>query len=188
MKKITFLILFTLLSWTVFANGLTGIFGIDFGTNSENVKKLMSEKGWNLSKTDGTTLIYKKTKGTYASLIVDEIKIYFYEDKFYDVFITFPINTKTDDIISAVKAIQESCELKYVNNEETSPSGIDILMYSYKDPNFNTFNLIVMGSKSISMSTFELTDFKINSEKNDAENKIKEEETARKNKSISSDL
>lgn len=148
----------------------------------------MSEKGWNLSKTEGTTLIYKKTKGTYASLIVNEIKIYFYEDKFYDVCINFPINTKTDDIISAVEAIQESCELIFVNKDKTSIKGIDVLMYSYTDPNFNTFNLFVVGSESISIFTFKLTNFKINLEKNDAENKIKEEETARKNKSISSDL
>lgn len=51
----------------------------------------------------------------------------------------------------------------------------------------NIFKLIAMGNKSISICTFELSDFSISAEKKAVEKK-KNEETQKKNKSISSDL
>ena len=188
MKKFLFFILFSIVSLSAFADGITGIFGIEFGKTSTEVKSAMEEKGWKLSKTDGTTQYYKKPKGTYASLVVDEIKLYFYEDKFYDALITFPYSTKTEDVITAVKAIQESYELTLVNQDSGTESGFEVLLYSYVDPKMNVFNLIAMGNKSISICTFELSDFSIRAEVKAVEEKKKNEETQKKNKSISSDL
>ena len=188
MKKIFILILLFGISTSVFSEGISGIFGINFGTNSTEVKELMTEKGWNLSKTDGTTQIYKKNKGTYANLTVDEIELFFFEDKLYDILISFPMNTKIDDIISSVKAIQETYSLTQVSNDSTTKDGIDIMIYAFTDPKLNIFRLVVMGTESITISSFNLTDFTLNSQKKAAEDKIKQEETAKKNKSISSDL
>ena len=180
MKKILFFILFSIVSLSAFADGITGIFGIEFGKTSTEVKSAMEEKGWKLSKTDGTTQYYKKPKGTYASLVVDELKLYFYEDKFYDAFITFPYSTKTEDVITAVKAIQESYELTLVNQDSGTESGIEVLLYSYVDPKMNIFKLIAMGNKSISICTFELSDFSISAEKKAVEEKRKTKKLKRK--------
>ena len=148
----------------------------------------MNAKGWKLKKTDGTTLYFEKNNGTYANLKVSDIKFYFYEDKFYDAFISFPVKTKTDDIIDALIAIQESCNLTSVSEDKKKYEGYDILLYKFADPQLNTFSLMIMGRSSIFILSFELTNFEINSEKNAAEEKRKEEEKAKKNKSISSDL
>lgn len=189
MKKIfTILIILLTISSAVFADGITGIFGIEFGKSSTEVKSAMEEKGWKLSKTDDSTFCYKKSKGTYANLIVDEILLHFYEDKFYKAVITFPYSTKLEDGIAAVKAIQESYELTLVNQASTKESGIDILLYSYADPKMNMFELLLMGSKSFDISWFVLTDWSINADKKADDDKKKKEETQRKNKSISSDL
>lgn len=67
MKKLLILVFCIFFSATIYAEGFNGIFGIEFGNAQETVKKSMKEKGWNLSETDGTTLIYKKSKGTYAT-------------------------------------------------------------------------------------------------------------------------
>ena len=67
-------------------------------------------------------------------------------------------------------------------------SGIEILLYAFANPKMNMFNLIVMGSKSISIITFELSDFSISEEEKVADEKKKNEETQKKNKTISSDL
>ena len=104
-KKLSFVIILLIISNAVFAEGISGIFGIEFGKSSIEVKSAMEEKGWKLTNIDGTTLTYQKSEGTYANLIVDNITLSFYEDKFYDVMITFSVATKLEDLITAVKAI-----------------------------------------------------------------------------------
>ena len=188
MKKLIILVFCIFFSSTIYAEGFNGIFGIEFGKEQESVKKSMKEKGWNLSETDGTSLIYKKNKGTYANLPVEKIKFYFFEDKLYEIDVHFPINTKSDDVIDAVKAIQETYSLTYVNDDKANYDGSTILMYTYTDPKLNIFNLNVLAYKSLTSTWFELKDFTISNEKKAADEKKKQEETAKKNKSISSDL
>jgi hypothetical protein len=181
------LISFTALS--VYAEGLSGIFGIEFGTSLDEVKATMVDKGWTLSKTEEDTIIFKKNKGTYASLIVDEIKFCFFNDRLYKVFVIFPSSAKIDDVVNAVNGIKEACLLTYVNDEKNEyDNGSVVLAYNYTDPNLNIFIFNVVVYKSLTSPFFMLIDFDIAKEKNEAEEKLKQEERERKNKIISSDL
>lgn len=189
MKKIWTLFFLLIISVSVFAEGISGLFGIEFGTESKDVKVIMKDKGWKLSKSDDTTLTYTKNKGTYANLAVTDIKFYFFDDKFYEVTISLPAVTKIDDIVSAVKAIQEAFSLTCVGNEENKLDSYTVLStFSYIDSELNTFRLNLLTYKSVSSGWFELINYEIQKEKKQADDKIKEEENAKKNKIITSDL
>lgn len=187
-KNLSFVIILLIISNAVFAEGISGIFGIEFGKSSIEVKSAMEEKGWKLTNIDGTTLTYQKSEGTYANLIVDNITLSFYEDKFYDAMITFSVATKLEDLITAVKAIQETYNLTFINNESGKMSGYDVILYYFVDSKKNIFDFVTMGNDYFSVSSFKLVSFSIKEEKEIADEKRKLEETLRKNESISSDL
>lgn len=187
-KNLSFVIILLIISNAVFAEGISGIFGIEFGKSSIEVKSAMEEKGWKLTNIDGTTLTYQKSEGTYANLIVDNITLSFYEDKFYDAMITFSVATKLEDLITAVKAIRETYDLTFINNESGKMSGYDVILYYFVDSKKNIFDFVTMGNDYFSVSSFKLVSFSIKEEKEIADEKRKLEETLRKNESISSDL
>ena len=190
MKKFFYVLILSLIATTaVFADGLTGIFGIDWGKSSAEVKTAMEAKGWELSRTTESEQYYKKTGGSYANLPVKEINVSFYEDRFYRTSITFLYNTNLDEVANAVKVIKESCNLTFENKDYSNPDEDgEILNCLFRDPHLNEFVFCAMGYKSFTGCLFYITNSSIKSEKNRADEKKKAEETEAKNKIISSDL
>ena len=180
-KKIIFILFLFFTSIAIFAEGLKGIFGIEFGKTSTEVQKAMEEKGWKQIKKEGTGVRFEKKNGTYANLKVSYMDFDFYEDKFYNVRITFPVNTDAEDIVEALDVIRESCQLTRVSEKQDKFYGYDVLVYDYTDPDMNIFSLTFMVKGNSYISSFTLTNSEIAIE-------AEREESEKKNKLISSDL
>lgn len=187
MKK-SIIFCFLLFSTILFAEELDGIFGIKFGTNSEQTKIAMSERGWNLSNSKEDELIYKKDNGTYASLPVWSIKFLFYKDKLYDIYIDFPFDTKTEDVTNAMAVITKKYSLTSVSERTFDYKSVKILLYKWIDEKGNSFETHFSFFESITCISFDFKCLTISKEKQSEDDKIKQDEKLRKNQSISSDL
>lgn len=187
MKK-SIIFCFLLFSTTLFAEELDGIFGIKFGTNSEQTKIAMSERGWNLSNSKEDELIYKKDNGTYASLPVEDITLYFYKDKLYDIFITFSFDIKTKDVTNAISVIKKKYSLTYGDEQKFDYKDKIVLLYKWIDEKGNSFETYFFLYESMTITFFDLKCLTISKEKQSEDVKIKQDEKLRKNQSISSDL
>lgn len=187
MKK-SIIFCFLLFSTTLFAEELDGIFGIKFGTNSEQTKIAMSERGWNLFKSEEDELIYEKDNGTYASLPVWYICFVFYKDKLYDIYINFPFDTKTEDVTNVITVITKKFSLTNVDKQTIDYEGGRILVYEWIDEKGNSFETHFNFYESMTSITFEVKSLTISKEKQSEDDKIKQDEKLRKNQRISSDL
>ena len=121
MKKL-FALLFFCVSFC-YAEDLTGVMGIKFGSSFEKVSKIMSEDGWT---TEGlevdednkklTSCFFEKEGGTYCGISVNFISFNFYKNKMYRTMICFNKgrndinNTNTEE---SVDILLKSLEKKY---------------------------------------------------------------------------
>ena len=188
MKKFFLLFVLIFVTATISAEGITGIFGIEFRKTSAEVKTAMKEKEWILSDTDGTTLTFKKNSGTYANLPVDKINFYFFEDKLYNIEICFAYNIKPEELVNALEIVVDTYSLTFVTDNEQQNNGVLESRYGFIDPNLNFFVVYVVECESISAVFFNLIDSRLSAENRNAEEQMKQEETTQKNKDISSDL
>ena len=103
-------------------DGITGFYGISFGTNKEDLINIMKEKGWkiNMQGTDKNLGEYVAFySGTYASKKISnnaQLAFYFYNDEYYLSDLTFGIklSSKTkDDDYTWVKNVINGIVIKY---------------------------------------------------------------------------
>ena len=181
MKKLFIITLLLFISTLLFAGEITGLFGISFGKTSKEVQAAMKEKGWSIEKSDDDSEKYIKDKGTYGNLEVSDITIYYYKNQFYDFTVGFPFGTSISDIGSTVKSIQETYDLKLIDNNTTTSDGVSLVTYIYGDEKNNTFKLTVLGGSYIQIPVFEVMNYELNKQKT-------EEEKKKKNQKVSSDL
>lgn len=101
MKKISLFFIIILVTFPLFAVDLTGFWGIPFGTSKEQVKMIMSQKGYdtNLNATDG--LIFRNVSFSGRTC---EMGLIFYQNKFYMAAMTFlPSTNNTYDFYADLK-------------------------------------------------------------------------------------
>ena len=188
MKKFFLLFVLIFVTATISAEGITGIFGIEFRKTSAEVKTAMKEKEWILSDTDGTTLTFKKNSGTYANLPVDKISFFFFEDKLYEIDICFAYNIKAEEIVNALKIVIDTYSLTFISDNKQQNNGFIVTRGGFIDPNLNFFVVNTVENEYFSAVFFSLIDSKLYTENSNAEEQMKQEEAAQKNKDISSDL
>lgn len=132
--------------------GITGFYGIPFGTNKETVIKMMKEKGWSKgsSGTDKQFGDYINFKGgTYASKKIsgfNQLTFSFYNDEFYMSDLSYGIDYKSkkkDEDTVWIKNVIAGTVAKY-NLKLTSESEQS---KTYEGANKNQLKLITNASK-----------------------------------------
>lgn len=156
MKKISIICFFYLLTFVAWAEGTCGIFGIEFGNDSEFVIAAMEEKGWFISKTDDTSIVFEKRDGKFLDLLVRNILLDFYEGKFYQASICCTYCNNNNEVISALRTIIEAYSLDFVDEKDTLLDGYSMVHYSYmSNVLFFTFDILYKDEGYLLFSLFD---------------------------------
>lgn len=123
-------------------DGFNGVFGIDFGVCSSEVKEKMTEKGW---ISDAESRIFMKSNGTFADIPVRYVSFDYEEDSFVDVMLCMePIilsdkdaERKAEDINIFLAIIADLYELAPVYEEYQKTETMSRAVYL--DPKGNRF-------------------------------------------------
>lgn len=174
-RRVLTIIALLFLSVRIFADGIPGIFGIDFGASPSEVKKAMTKKGWTLFKADDSSLLFKKNGGTFANYRAEGVGFNFFDDKFYNVTVMLEpatdlssfeefLNSVTNEIIMPIKDLYD---LTYDDmDEEPDDDGYISYTLRFSDPHNNIFSLCAVPSEAgvftfISMLNYELAEKKV---------------------------
>jgi hypothetical protein len=182
MKRLLLVVFFILVfSICLFAENLNGIFGIPFGATRSFTEKQMREKGWVLSKEKSNSLVFEKAFGTYANVITNNIEITFFQDKLYEVEITFGFTVADDEIFKAFNILKEHFNLVYMSQDERNyDGGFEVHEINFCDKEVNRFQFIQMlnpNDNIISLRQFIITSRVITGEKRKFEEKEKNKDT-----------
>ena len=168
-----------LLTTSLFAENLNGIFGIPFGVTRSFTKNQMKEKGWSLSEEKPDSLVFQKAFGTYANIITNNIEITFFQDKLYEVKVTFGFAATDDEVFEAFNILKKHYNLVYMSQDEINFDDGETYEINFYDAEVNRFQVrqMFIDSCPISFKQFVMTSHAVNAEKRKLEEKEKKKDT-----------
>lgn len=109
-KKIfSILFLISLFTSVIFAQELTGAFGVPFGTSRTEVVKSAKKAGWNLASSEGKTDVFTTKNTKLGKLNINSVNFQYDNfDKFILAAVTFDnvyTNSKLNEIIRTVESM-----------------------------------------------------------------------------------
>lgn len=154
MKKIIF-VLFALLSVSVYAENLTGFWGVEFGSSKDEVEQMMKNRGWTIKNSSASEVTYTMKDAKYAGLNAGDITFTFNEERFSNTTVVISM-TKTEKIQDVAEALIDKYDLSLVKTESSYIQGMPCKISMYISSNGNTFGytLISVSDNSIAMFNF----------------------------------
>lgn len=172
MKKI-FIAIFLLCS-LAYAENITGILGVKFGSKQSKVKSILNKKEWTLKSSDNTEYVFVKNNGTFADMEVEELHIFFNKKgKFSAVtFLMKPVKN-TVHLLQTITLIKDKYEFNHYSSTSKKQKDYIFAVDFYIDKNKNLFSASNMIYDDYTIPVFRFINTEFN--KDDIDTRSKED-------------
>ena len=119
-------LLFLSFSTSLFGEEQLTFYGIKFGSTTDDVKTIMTQKDWNIDKDEvnesgrGQHLVFKKEKGEFAGRTVDFMEFHFGDNALFQATAFFGFSASGTPVSQIAKSYSEKYGFKKDENDSSS--------------------------------------------------------------------